>query len=230
MKRYTLPEMLRVSLAETCLKAKMFAGELSITDFLLKALESPPEEHIIHSIERLKKISALNISEDITPLGVHLAQMPVDCEFGKMILYAIILQCIDPVVAIVSVLSAKEPFILPNGNTGENLNHIKKEFSENSLSDHRMIHNTFEAWLRSTKRDEFCTKNLISNGNMEMIENLRRLIMRHLQMAGYIKNDADRNSLNENSLKWEIVKACLTAGLYREYFPLKIMIETTLNI
>lgn len=193
----------------------MFSGNLSISNFLLQALEPPPEEHIHQSINLLKRMNALDSNENVTYLGAHLTQMPVDCEFGKMLLYSIVLRCIDPVVTIVSILSSREPFVLPRKNNGGNINHIKNEFSENSLSDHKMVLNTFKAWFRSTKRDEFCAQHLISNGNMKMVQNMRRLINRHLDTARYT---SDRSRLNENSLKWEVVKACLVAGLYREFF------------
>lgn len=216
MEKYTLPEILRVPLTEICLNAKILSGKLSIEEFLLKALQPPSVKNIRQSIELLKKINALDTDENITHLGIHLANMPVDCQLGKMILYSIVLRCLDPVVTIVSALSVKDPFTLPVGGEGEKINKIKKQFANNSLSDHQMLLNTFEMWSKQKRRGEFCAENYISNGNMQMIQGLRRLIMGHLKMAQFISDDSARNpkKLNENSLKWEIVKACLTAGLY----------------
>lgn len=135
-----------------------------------------------------------------------------------MILYAIVLRCLDPVVTIVSALSVKDPFMLPLGNEGEKINQIKKEFARNSLSDHQMLLNTFDEWSKKKTRHqyEFCHENFISQGNMHMIQGVRRLIMGHLTMAGFVCENTARNirKLNENSLRWDVVKACLTAGLY----------------
>lgn len=216
MEKYTLPEILRVPLTEICLNAKMLSGDLSIEDFLLKALQSPSVKNIRQSIELLKKINALDTNENITYLGIHLANMPVDCQLGKMILYAIVLQCLDPVIIIVSALSVKDPFMLPLGNEGTKISQIKKEFSRNSLSDHQMLLNTFEEWLKNKRQHDFCHDNYISHGNMQMIQGVRRLIMGHLKMANFISEGTSRcfRKLNENSQKWEVVKACLTAGLY----------------
>lgn len=143
--------------------------------------------------------------------------MPVDCQLGKMILYAIMMRCLDPVVTIVSALSVKDPFMLPLGNEGEKISEIKKRFARNSLSDHQMLLNTFDEWSKQKKKQyEFCHENYISYGNMQMIQGVRRLIMGHLKMAEFVSENSARNikKLNENSLKWEVVKACLTAGLY----------------
>lgn len=144
--------------------------------------------------------------------------MPVDCQLGKMILYAIMLRCLDPVVTIVSALSVKDPFMLPLGNEGEKITEIKKGFARKSLSDHQMLLNTFNEWSSGKRKNqyEFCHENYISFGNMQMIQGVRRLIMGHLKMAEFVCENTARNikKLNENSLKWEVVKACLTAGLY----------------
>lgn len=216
MEKYTLPEILRVPLTEICLNAKMLAGDLSIEDFLLKALQPPSVKNIRQSIGLLKKISALDDDEHITYLGIHLANMPVDCQYGKMILYAILMRCLDPVVTIISALSVKDPFMLPLGNEGEKISQIKKKFARGSMSDHQMLLNAYDEWTKQKKRAEFCQENFISNGNMFMIQGVRRLIMGHLKMAQLVTEDTARNirKVNLNSLNWEIVKACLTAGMY----------------
>lgn len=72
MEKYTLPEILRVPLTEICLNAKMLAGDLSIEEFLVKALQPPSVKNIRQSIELLKKINALDDKENITYLGIHL--------------------------------------------------------------------------------------------------------------------------------------------------------------
>ena len=42
---------------------------------------------------------------DITELGNHLLDLPVEPHLGKMILYAVSLKCLDPVLTIVACLS-----------------------------------------------------------------------------------------------------------------------------
>lgn len=216
MEKYTLPEILRVPLTEICLNAKILSGDLSIKEFLLKALQPPSIKNICQSIELLKKINALDENENITYLGLHLANMPVDCQLGKMILYSIVLRCLDPIVTIVSALSVKDPFMLPLGNEGETISEIKKNFARKSMSDHQMLLNTFEEWTKQKRKGDFCKDNFISNGNMQMIQGVRRLIMGHLKMADLVSEDTARNikKLNLNSERWDVIKACITAGMY----------------
>lgn len=203
MIEFSLPEIMKIPLNEVCLTTKMLAGNLSIAEFLGSALDPPSMTQIRDSIENL------------TRLGNHLAHLPVDCQLGKTILYSIILQCIDPVVTIVSAMSVHDPFKLPAEDQEIATEDIKKKFSENSLSDHRILLNVYEAWVNHTNKSRFCAQSAILNRNMEGIKRVRQFILRHLNIAKYT-NDGDWNNLNINSLKWEVVKSCLMAGLYRE--------------
>ena len=43
---------------------------------------------------------ALDLREYLTPLGYHLAALPVNVRVGKMMLYGTIFRCLDPVLTI----------------------------------------------------------------------------------------------------------------------------------
>ena len=45
--------------------------------------------------------------EQLTPLGFHLAQLPMDPQTGKMILLGAIFGCLDPVLSVAASLSFK---------------------------------------------------------------------------------------------------------------------------
>lgn len=219
MNEYAPPEICRVSLAEVCLKVKMLASNVTIEEFLLKAIQSPSKEQIACAINLLKNINALDSHENMTDLGNHLAHMPIDCLLGKAILYALLLRCLDPVLTIVSALSLRDPFLLPIARNSDCVDKMKKEFSENSLSDHKMLYNTYTAWYSHTNQAKFCADNSISNSNMTMIKGVKTVLMRHLKKMGYIteKSESAQN-YNNNALNWPVIKACLTAGLYRKHF------------
>lgn len=101
MEKYTAPEIVRVPLTEIALNAKILAGVSSVENFLMKAIQPPPVENIRRSLEILKMMNALDENEHITILGRHLICMPIDCRLGVILLYSIVMQCIDPIVTIV---------------------------------------------------------------------------------------------------------------------------------
>jgi HrpA-like RNA helicase len=72
-----VPEMHRVPLEELCLQIKILdLGE--IASFLGKAIEPPEASSISNAITSLEELDALDKLQFLTPLGYHLAQLPVD--------------------------------------------------------------------------------------------------------------------------------------------------------
>ncbi|XP_050211111.1 DExH-box ATP-dependent RNA helicase DExH7, chloroplastic isoform X2 [Mercurialis annua] len=82
MRPYQVPEMLRMPLVELCLQIKILSlGH--IKPFLSKALEPPKDEAMTSAISLLFEVGAVEGDEELTPLGHHLAKLPVDLLIGK---------------------------------------------------------------------------------------------------------------------------------------------------
>lgn len=72
--------MHRVPLEDLCLQIKLLdLGEIS--SFLGKAVEPPDATAITHAITSLEELDALDKLQFLTPLGYHLAQLPVDVRY-----------------------------------------------------------------------------------------------------------------------------------------------------
>lgn len=217
----TTPEILRVPLHELCLHTKLLASNNTpIADYLSKAIEPPSFVVVRNSVALLKTIGALTPMEDLTEIGHHLLSLTIDPKLGKMLLYACILKCLDPILTIVCSLSYKEPFqISANANNKKTCNEIKKEFTADSLSDHMALLRVFQAWqlARANKTEKkFCKDNFINRAAMEMIVGLRTQLLAQLRAIGLVKvrGPGDIKDVNQNSEKWFVVKAALVSGLY----------------
>jgi HrpA-like RNA helicase len=80
-----LPEMLRAPLEQLCLRIKVL-GLGQIAHFLSKAIEPPSPQAIEHVINILREFNALEKKEEIlTPLGYHLASLPVSTQPTSLI-------------------------------------------------------------------------------------------------------------------------------------------------
>ena len=84
-------------------------------DTFLKGALDPPEYRAVRNTSvMLRVIGALRPDkEDWTPLGSHLANIPVDPRLGKMLLYAVMFQCLDPILTIASSIGFRNPFTMP---------------------------------------------------------------------------------------------------------------------
>ena len=215
----TLPELLRNSLTEICLQTKLMIKEtMKIEEFLMKCIATPSIASIRQSIKLLQCLGALDQNEGLTILGNHLAQMPVDAKYGKMLIYGIALKCLNPVLSIVSILSfGDQIFVLPVRPADRYKCHqVRRALGEGSMSDHFVMLKFFQLW-QDLKRDrindrKFCEDNFISSSAMEHVKGITYQIMNYLQSSGLLK--APLNVLNENSNNWCVIKACICAGLY----------------
>ncbi|CAB4026109.1 probable ATP-dependent RNA helicase YTHDC2, partial [Paramuricea clavata] len=218
---FQIPELLRFPLQELCLHTKLLAGPTtSIADFLSRAPEPPPYLVLRNAVETLKAMDALDQWEDLTDLGRLLAELPVEPRLGKMILFSIVLKCLDPVVVLACAMAYKDPFILPIDSADKHsLAQLKKRLVGQSYSDQLVVLKIFRGWQKAHGDGwdkNYCKKNFLSPGTMEMMAGMRSLILGQLKTMGFVRQrgSSDMRDLNTNSGNWAIVKAALCAGLY----------------
>ncbi|XP_014486716.1 PREDICTED: probable ATP-dependent RNA helicase YTHDC2 [Dinoponera quadriceps] len=221
MQPYQTPEILRLPLQELCLYTKYLTpGNTPIAEFLDRALEPPSNIVTRNAVQLLKTIDALDPWEDLTEMGSHLLDLPVEPRLGKMLLYAVVLKCLDPILTIVCSLAYKDPFILPSQPSQKRaLTAARKKFATGTYSDHMVVLRAFQGWQNaraSGKERAFCEKNFISAPVMEMVVGMRTQLLGQLRASGFVRarSPSDIRDLNSNSENWAVVKAALTAGLY----------------
>lgn len=131
-----IPEMHRIALEQLVLHIKIlpnFAGQTA-HQVLGCTLEPPLEENVDSALTRLQNVGALDKELNLTPLGLHLASLPVDVRIGKLMLYGAIFSCVDEALTIAACLSYKSPFVTPFKQK-DAANEKKKKFST-GFSDH----------------------------------------------------------------------------------------------
>jgi ATP-dependent RNA helicase DHX36 len=112
--QYMSPEFVRTPLEEVVLQIKIL-GLGRAANFITKLLEPPSEMALKLALDNLHTINAIDKDEHLTPLGFHLAHLPMDPYVGKMILMGAIFGCLDPVLSIAASLAFKDPFVTPLG-------------------------------------------------------------------------------------------------------------------
>ncbi|KAG0380585.1 ATP-dependent RNA helicase dhx29 [Mortierella sp. AD032] len=202
MPEYQMPEIMRMPLEELCLMIKMC--ELGdIADVLGRALDAPPLKAIENAIQALQDVRALTAAEELTPLGIHLCNLPVDVHIGKMILFGSIFKCLDPVLTVSAMLSFKSPFVTPFGAEDE-ADAAKARFK---LADSDMLtwYNAYLGWRQAYQAKpngiyDYCRKNFLSHQNLSMIEDMKK------QFLGFLYNVYQRSI--------PVLNAAITAGMY----------------
>jgi len=119
---FQLPEIKRSPLDEMGLQVKLLEKKdrrVSISEFLAKAVEPPVPQAVTAAVKLLKDIGALDSDERLTHLGRHLASLPLPPALGKMLLFAVLYCCLDPVLTVACCMAYRcgctwklSPFVL----------------------------------------------------------------------------------------------------------------------
>ncbi|XP_075582378.1 ATP-dependent RNA helicase DHX29 isoform X2 [Pelecanus crispus] len=221
---YSVPEILRVPLEELCLHI-MKCNLGSPEDFLSRALDPPQQQVIGNAMNLLRKIGACLLNEPkLTPLGQHLAALPVNVKIGKMLIFGAIFGCLDPVATLAAVMTEKSPFTTPIGRKDEA--DLAKSSLAMAVSDHITIYNAYLGWKRARQEGgyraemTYCRRNFLNRTSLLTLEDVKQELIRVVRAAGFTASAAQRGwdghgatqslSLHEIAL----LKAVLTAGLY----------------
>lgn len=143
-----VPEIQRVPLEQIVLRIKTlqtFASRNTLA-VLLETLEAPTEDSVLGALMRLRDVGALDAEDQLTPLGHHLAALPVDVRIGKLMLYGAIFQCLDSVLTIAACLGNKSPFVSPLNKRVE-ADKAKRQFALGN-SDHLTVLNAYRVSRR----------------------------------------------------------------------------------
>lgn len=191
MDEYTLPEMLRVPLDETVLQIKMLDLG-AVRDFLGSAVNPPDTIAVDNSLNMLRDMQAIdkNDGDKLTPLGYHLASLPVDPRIGKMIVFGAIFQCLDPILTIAASLSFRSPFCSPLDKRDE-ADERKRAFCD-AESDSLTLLKAFNGWIAARNNGKgveysFLRTNFLSRVTLEMIDQMRCQFFELLISIGFVK-------------------------------------------
>eukprot|EP00249_Psilotum_nudum_P020389 c27681_g1_i1 orf=52-3915(+) len=218
MPEFQVPEIRRTPLEELCLQVKLLDPNCKIKEFLSKALDPPVELAIHNAIVLLQDIGALTFEEKLTELGRQLGSLPVHPSTCKMLLFAILLNCLDPALTIACATGYRDPFVLPMAP------HQKKRAfaarmeltaAYGGYSDHLAVIAAYDRWEEAKlKGDEnrFCSQYFVSSGSMAMLAGMRKQLQGELVQKGFIPKELHACSLNAHDPG--IVRAVLVAGLY----------------
>ncbi|KAF3912153.1 hypothetical protein ABW21_db0206155 [Orbilia brochopaga] len=178
-----VPEMLRLSLQDLVLRIKL-CNLGGIEETLSLALDPPTP----------KNVKALTASEELTPLGRHLAQLPLDVYLGKLLLLSTLYGCVDVCVTIAAILSSKSPWAQPLGKRQEA--ETARMAWKTGDSDLLTTYSAYCGWRKSVETQgrsehEFCKKNYLNPRNLVAIEEIKTQLFVALADSGIMRLEPD---------------------------------------
>ncbi|XP_062133299.1 benign gonial cell neoplasm protein [Drosophila sulfurigaster albostrigata] len=227
------PTLQTMPLDKICLIVKLLSPHSIISEYLAYTISPPPLIHVHQAVQFLKKIDVLDDFEDVTWLGFRLVDIPVPCQLGRALVFGILLQCLDPVLTIVSSFISDDPLSLPFNEDIDALwdkfaifmqNSVKQErhrLAADQLSDHFVFLHIYQEWQDRFQNNltPLCLSTeyeFMLNGLMEQLTFTRSKILSALRAANLVhcQGALSIQHVNSKSDNWPLAKAALTGGLY----------------
>ena len=199
---FATPEISRVPLDALCLQIKILKlGD--VRAFLKRAIEPPNEAAVDAALRSLQELDAVDVEDELTPLGLHLAELPVDARLGKMMLYGAMFSCLDPVLTIAASTGFRSPFLSPMDRRDE-ADDAKRRLAAGvgATSDHLTLVAAYAGWIRAKARGrayerDFLSKAFLSAQTLRQISEMRQQYVELLDQIGFLRSGAglfQRNS------------------------------------
>lgn len=198
----TIPEIQRINLAPVVIQLKAL-GIDNIVQF--DFVSPPPTESLIRSLELLYSLGIVDNNAKLTdPLGIQIAEFPIDPKLAKMLLISGEMYCSEEALIIASMLTVQTVFNISRSSQDRS-EKAKKKFSVQE-GDHLMLLNLYKAYNTQRNRSQWCYDNFIDPKAMARVLQVR------LQLLAFMKKyKVPIRSCGENS---EIIRKCILHGYF----------------
>jgi HrpA-like RNA helicase len=168
-------------------------------EVLQRFMDPPTSAAIMGALDSLKEVGALDGKRKLTPLGHHLAYIPIDLRLAKILLYGAIFRCVDPAASIVACIGAGRSPLLNPPDKREEAKEAHKQFVVR-YSDHLTLLRVYEAWtaVPTRERRRWCGANFLSDTSLQEIATLRKQLLAALMEMGFLPN-ATKEKWNQHS-------------------------------
>ena len=196
-----VPEIQRTNLSNVVLLLKSL-GVKNLLDF--DFMDPPPEDNIMTSLYQLWILGAIDNTGDLTPLGRHMADFPLDPPLSKMLLFAHEQGCSSEVLIIVSMLSVPSVFFRPRDREEES-DAIREKFFVPE-SDHLTLLNVYLRAKQYKFDAQWCTNHFIHS------KGIRKAREVHAQMVDLMK----QQKLDPRSCggSWDVVRKAICSAYF----------------
>nr|CDS27528.2 Dosage compensation regulator [Hymenolepis microstoma] len=215
------PEILRTPLHELALMIKLLRlGD--VQEFLRKAMISPPIDAVIEAEHTLREMKALDTNDELTPLGMILARLPMEPHLGRMLIFS----CAFDLGGAMSVIATQASFdceVFTMQPCRKRLSWNQAKFAADTHSDQLAMLNAFQSWAsirfgRGEKEASiFCEDRELNEFSFKMIDDTAsqiRNILLNLNFPESVLFTPPILFRDRNSRKFDFIAAMLTNGLY----------------
>ncbi|KAI7886457.1 P-loop containing nucleoside triphosphate hydrolase protein [Lichtheimia hyalospora FSU 10163] len=217
LRNTSIPEIQRSNLAPVILQLKA----LGIDNVLrFDFLTPPPAELMIRALELLYSLKAIDDVGRLTmPLGMQLAEFPVDPMLGKILLASGEFKCSEEILTIAAMLSVQNVFIQPPKASKDHILETRRKFWVEE-GDHLSLLNVYHAFINKGNRSgKWCHDRFLNFKALSRAISIRKQLTRYLRrfdiplisaLAYYPNSPEGRLQASEQ------IRKCLTSGYFSQ--------------
>lgn len=176
-------------------------------------MDPPAPESMMRALETLHYLGALTDEGDLTELGEHMAEMPLDPQLAKCLLVSKDYNCVSTMLTITAMLSVPPFFLRPSQDTDE-ADAIRSSFGH-PASDHIALFHVYNAFIaiEEDKQKEWCDDHYINYRHIANALSVRQQLGDMIVRYGI---DITSGMEEEDPLFSISVRKCLCAGFFMQ--------------
>ncbi|CAJ1347261.1 unnamed protein product [Effrenium voratum] len=178
--KVTVPEILRSNLASVSLQMKaMGIDDVVNFDFM----EPPDRVRLVKSLRLLYLIGALDADGSLTDLGRRISQLPLEPQYGRVLLAAADLQCVSEALTLVSMLSSEGIWYRPSRQNAEQWEEAQamQERFVHPLGDHLTLVRIYTMWEDDGCSPSWCKENFLHFRALRQARDIRGQLCEQLE-------------------------------------------------
>ncbi|XP_043946393.1 probable ATP-dependent RNA helicase DHX35 [Protopterus annectens] len=198
----TVPEMQRSNMAPVILQLKA----LGIDNVLrFNFLSPPPAETMVQALELLYALGSLDDQCCLTdPLGLRMAEFPLNPMFAKMLLESGNFGCSEEILTIAAMTQIQNVFVVPPNQKAEAAREQRK-FAV-AEGDHLTMLNIYESFLKNSKSSQWCQQHFLNYKGLIRATTVREQLKKLLTKFKIPKKSSEGDP--------DPVLRCIVAGFF----------------
>jgi ATP-dependent RNA helicase DHX57 len=186
---YTAPEVCRVALEQLVMRTKALKLPGKAVDSISRLPDPPARDAVAAAVAELSSLGALDLDEELSPMGRLLARLPIDARLGKLILLGVAFQATDEALTVAAALASRTPFLSPMERRAEadESRRLFATFDSHAFqSDHLALLSAYEQFdsRSGDAKFSFARERFLGVKTLAAIGSLKRQLLEALSLAG----------------------------------------------
>ena len=203
----TYPEILRCNLSSVVLTLlKLGIKDIVHFDFI----DPPAPETFMRALEALNYLGAINEDVELTTIGSHMSEYPIEPHQAKIILMSEKYSVVDPILSIIAMLSVPTIFIRPRDKVKQ-ADAAKGRFAH-ANGDFLTYLNCYYAFKNNGSNSKWCFNNFVNYRALKAADSIKHQLTEIYKRQGHVVKTLE----SKTSEYCSNIEKCILEGFFMQ--------------